>query len=107
MKLVAQMSDLNKIMDKHEIVVIDFFASWCGPCKTIAPYFEELSKRFTSMTFVKCNCEDSPDVSSKFEIRSLPTFVIIKNGEVFDTLLGADKKALLEALMSADECTEE
>lgn len=76
------------------LVVIDFFASWCGPCKMIAPKVEELSKEMTDVIFIKVDVDELPDVAAQYEIISMPTFVFIKGGKVLDSFPGANYEKL-------------
>jgi thioredoxin 1 len=62
-------------------VIVDFYADWCGPCKKYAPEFESLAKVYTKMTFVKVNADEFDDVMQKFDIQSLPTTLVLKNGK--------------------------
>ena len=79
-------------------VLIDFFATWCGPCKTIAPKFEELSKVYPSVTFLKVDVDESGELAEMFGVRAMPTFVFVHNGSVVKTIEGADLKSILHIL---------
>lgn len=73
-------------------VVIDFWAAWCGPCRTMAPVFEEVSKELAGrVKFVKVDT-DASNIAAQFHIRSIPTFVIVKGDEVISTTSGAQPK---------------
>lgn len=83
-------------------VVIDFFATWCGPCKHIAPKFEELSKLFPSVAFLKVDVDEAQDLTNSFDIRAMPTFVFLRDGHIVKRIEGADLKgigATLESLV--------
>ena len=87
------------IRDSSEIpqqgpVVIDFFAEWCGPCKRIAPFFEQLADEYVGVTFVKVDVDESEDLVSQYAISVMPTFVFLKNGKVVKKVEGADMKGL-------------
>jgi len=77
-----------------KIVVVDFTATWCGPCRLMAPIFAELSKKFENLLFLKVDVDEVQDVTSKWEVRAMPTFLFIKNGELLDKIVGANKDEL-------------
>ncbi|KYN19855.1 Thioredoxin-2, partial [Trachymyrmex cornetzi] len=66
----------------NNLVVIDFFAVWCGPCKMIGPLIEELSKEMLDVVFLKVDVDECEDIAAEYEISSMPTFVFIKEGKV-------------------------
>jgi thioredoxin 1 len=80
------------------VVIVDFFANWCGPCKRIAPVFEELAQKVPEITFLKVNVDDSEALSSAFDIEALPTFVCIKDSKVFKRIEGADLNAVIAVI---------
>ncbi|MCK5780535.1 MAG: thioredoxin [Psychrilyobacter sp.] len=85
---------------KDGVVLVDFFADWCGPCKMLAPILDELSEEVTAK-IVKVNVDDNPGLSQKFGVRSIPTMIAFKNGEPVDQIIGlVQKDALLEKLNS-------
>lgn len=74
-------------------IVLDFSATWCGPCKRIAPFISELADEFAGRINVgKCDVDDNEVLTSRFGIRNVPTVLFIKNGEVVDKMVGAAKK---------------
>ncbi len=85
---------------KYEIVIIDFWATWCGPCKSFAPVFEEIADKInadnTNILFAKCDTEKEQQLAAQFRIRSIPTIVAIKNGELAEVKMGALSKAQFE-----------
>ncbi|KAL3937514.1 MAG: hypothetical protein SGARI_002096 [Bacillariaceae sp.] len=74
----------------RQLVVIDFTASWCGPCKAIAPLYQELSEEFGSdgVVFLKVDVDENPDTAAKYSVSAMPTFVFISGGSVVDRLMG-------------------
>lgn len=81
-----------------QLVVIDFTASWCGPCKMIAPLFKELSEQRTDVVFLKVDVDENPETAAKFSVSAMPTFLFIKKGEVVDRLMGANAQRLQELI---------
>lgn len=79
-------------------VVIDFSASWCGPCQRVAPVYAELAEKFPSITFLKVDVDDAEDLSESYSIQSLPTFVFLNNGVVYHRIEGADVYAVTKTL---------
>jgi thioredoxin 1 len=88
---------------KDGIVLIDFYADWCGPCKMIAPIIEQLAEEVTDAKVVKVDTEESPEIAMRFGIRSIPTFILLKDGEVVNKQIGAvpDKKFFLDMIENA------
>ncbi len=82
------------------VTMVDFWAPWCGPCRMIAPIVEELAEEYEGKaTISKVNTDEEQDIAVKFGIRSIPTVMFFKNGEVADTMVGAaSKQAFAEKL---------
>ena len=79
-------------------LVVDFWATWCGPCRMLAPIVSELAEEFEGKLVVgKCDVEENEDLAVEFGIRNIPTILFIKQGEVVDKMIGAQSKANLEA----------
>ena len=83
------------------VVVVDFFATWCGPCKMLSPVIDELSGELENVNFVKVDIDQSMDLAQKFKIVSVPTLKVFKNGEEVDTLMGFMPKEVLKAKVEA------
>lgn len=75
-------------------VVVDFTASWCGPCRIIAPIFAELARKYTNVIFLKVDVDELKTVSEEWKVTAMPTFIFLKDGEVVDKLVGAHKEEL-------------
>lgn len=90
--------DFNEVVLKHEgVVLVDFWATWCGPCKMIAPIVEEVSKEVNNARFTKVDVDTNPSLANKYQISSIPTLMIFKNGTPVDTLVGFMPKDALKA----------
>lgn len=88
----------NDVVKAAGLVVVDFWATWCGPCKIIGPIVEELATEYAGKaTFGKINTDENPDLASRFNIRGIPTLMFFKNGKNVDQLVGAVPKATLAA----------
>ncbi len=100
MSLAITNSNFKELTNEGKLVVADFWAEWCGPCKMLGPIIDELSTEFEGrVTIGKVNVEDEQDLAVQFGVRNIPTVLFIKNGEVVDKQVGAvPKTALLEII---------
>jgi thioredoxin 1 len=86
----------EEVKGASEPVLVDFWAEWCGPCKMIAPTLEELSRDYAGRLRIgKLNVDDNPDVARRFEVMSIPTLILFKDGEPVQRLIGAKGKGQL------------
>src|SRR3990170_4357875 len=87
----------KEIIQNHPLVVVDCWAPWCGPCHMVAPVIEELSRDYAGkILFGKLNVDENPQVSMQYEIMSIPTLLIFKSGKLFDKIIGAMSRQMLE-----------
>ncbi|CCC07721.1 hypothetical protein SMAC4_01288 [Sordaria macrospora] len=94
----------RQILSSSAIVVADFYADWCGPCKMIAPVFESLSTKYSKpnkITFCKIDVDSQQEVAQQYGVRAMPTFLILHNGSVIETIQGANPPALTGAVDKA------
>ena len=89
-------------LDSDKLVVVDFWAEWCGPCRLVTPIIDELSKDYEGKAVIgKVNVDHNAAVASKYNVRSIPTILFLKGGEVVDKQVGATTKAALEQKIAA------
>jgi len=92
-------ADFQETINNNNLVLIDFWAPWCGPCKAIAPVLEEISDEHSNVVIAKMNTDENPTISSQHGIMSIPTMMIFKNGQLVDRLVGAlPKPAIVQKL---------
>ncbi len=82
------------VLDSDKLTVVDFWAEWCGPCRAIGPVIAELATEYEGVVNVgKLNVDENPQISTNYDITSIPAILFIKNGEVVDKLVGSQPKA--------------
>jgi thioredoxin 1 len=91
----------SEVMKSSLPVLVDFWATWCGPCRTIAPHLDAIASSFSGQLRVgKCDIDKNQMVPTQFEVRSVPTLLLFKNGQVAGQLVGAVPRARIEDLVS-------
>ncbi|PIR47533.1 thioredoxin [Candidatus Uhrbacteria bacterium CG10_big_fil_rev_8_21_14_0_10_50_16] len=96
LELTTQNFD-EQVTNAEGVVVVDFWAPWCGPCKMMSPVVEELAEEMGNVTIAKVNVDENQEVSMQFNVLSIPTFIIFKGGQVVDQFAGAMGKDALKA----------
>jgi thioredoxin 1 len=99
---VKTFTDTNfEAESKNGVVLVDFWAEWCGPCRRIAPIVEELASDYEGKaTIGKMNVDENPNIpTSRFQVRGIPTLVVLKNGELVDTIVGLAPKEDIKKLI--------
>ena len=99
---VTDASFEDEVLKADGAVLVDYWASWCGPCKMIAPILEEVSKEYADkLKVVKVNIDDNPETPRKYGVRGIPTLTVFKNGNVEATKVGALSKSQLTAFLDS------
>ena len=90
----------EEVLGAKTPVLVDFWASWCGPCRMVAPVLEEMARDYADkLKVVKVNVDDNPDTSSRYGVMSIPTMIIFKDGAAVETIVGFRKKEELSAII--------
>lgn len=101
---MKQINDSNfesEVLKNEKPVLVDFWASWCGPCRALAPVFEEVSTKFEGkVDFVKVNVDEASETPTKYGIRSIPTLILFKNGEAVETISGSVSSEQIEEFVN-------
>ncbi len=90
----------KEVLESEQPTIVDFWASWCGPCRMIAPVFEELSSQYSGkVRFAKVNVDENPKIPANYGVRGIPTLIMFKGGKVVDQVVGAVPKNQLENIV--------
>jgi thioredoxin 1 len=99
--MIKSVNDFKALITNH-VVIVDFYAPWCGPCKMISPKFEEMSmqKKYQTISFVKVDVDDLQEIANEYKVQSLPTFMAFKNGKFAGETKGANLENLTKLVNS-------
>ena len=100
MAKIATNTTFDSLLQDSRLVIVDFWAVWCGPCRMIGPVLDEISEEMADrVSVVKCNVDDCEDITMRYRIMNIPTLLFFKNGELVDRSVGAlPKPALIEKI---------
>ena len=89
----------NEVLKSDKTVLIDFYATWCGPCRMVSPIVDEIAEEHPEYLVCKVNVDEVPELAREYRVMSIPMLVVLKDGEVVDSVVGArPKEAILELL---------
>ncbi|AAS51097.1 ACL131Wp [Eremothecium gossypii ATCC 10895] len=91
---IKSLSEFESAVGSDKLVVVDFYATWCGPCKMIAPMIEKFATQFQEASFYKVDVDAAAEVAHKYQITSMPTILFFKNGQAVDKVVGADVQSI-------------
>lgn len=89
----------EEVLNSKQPVLLDFWASWCGPCRMISPILDELAEENPDVKFVKINVDEEPELANQFQVMSIPALFVLQNGEVVAQSLGVKPKAQILAML--------
>ena len=89
----------DEVMHSEKLVLLDFWASWCGPCRMVSPIVDEIAAERSDIKVCKINVDEQPELAARFGVMSIPTLVVIKNGKVINQAVGARPKAQILAML--------
>ena len=97
---VATNTNFSELLQDEKLVIVDFWATWCGPCRMLSPILDQIEEEMPDqITVVKVNVDDADEIAAQYRIMSIPTLLFVKNGEIVDKTVGAmPKPALLEKI---------
>ncbi len=98
-KQVTDNTFKEEVLDNEGLVLVDFWADWCGPCHMLAPTFEELSNEMEDVSFMKLNVDENRETAGQYQVMSIPTVILFKDGEEVERLIGVQpKEAYVQAI---------
>lgn len=97
---IVTASNIDEILDKHQIVILDFWASWCEPCKVFGPIFDSVARKNPDIFFGKVNTETELELGADFQVRSIPTLVILKDREIILDQSGSIPEYMLTKIVN-------
>lgn len=89
----------SEVLNANSVVLVDFWADWCGPCRMLAPILEEISDERADVKICKVNVDEESELATKYNIMSIPTIIVFKDGEIFKRVVGAQSKQAILSIL--------
>jgi thioredoxin 1 len=103
MAIIATNTSFDSLLEDQKLVIVDFWATWCGPCRMLSPLLDEVEEEMSDkITVVKVNVDDADEIAMRYRIMSIPTLLFFKNGQVVDKTVGAMPKSTLVDKINAN-----
>ncbi|MGD1835059.1 MAG: thioredoxin [Nitrososphaeraceae archaeon] len=97
--IILDENNFDQIISSKKPTLVDFWATWCGPCQFMLPVFDKLAKKYSHITFGRLNVDDNQDTSSKFEVYAIPTFILYSEGKILERAVGAVGEEKLQEMI--------
>ena len=102
MAIIATNTSFDSLLENEKLVIVDFWATWCGPCRMLSPLLDEVEEEMSDkITVVKVNVDDADEIAMRYRIMSIPTLLFFKNGEVVDKRVGVVSKDEIVSIINA------
>ena len=103
MAIIATNTSFDSLLESEKLIIVDFWATWCGPCRMLSPLLDEVEAEMSDkITVVKVNVDDADEIAMRYRIMSIPTLLFFKNGQVVDKTVGAMPKSTLVDKINAN-----
>ena len=103
MAIIATNTSFDSLLESEKLIIVDFWATWCGPCRMLSPLLDEVEEEMSDkITVVKVNVDDADEIAMRYRIMSIPTLLFFKNGQIVDKTVGAMPKSTLVDKINAN-----
>ena len=97
---VIDQNNFEEIINSKPVALVDLWASWCGPCRMLSPTVDDIAEQYEGVAVAKCNVDDNDELAANFGVRSIPTLLFFKNGELADKTVGLVSKQEIENILN-------